>query len=49
MSDKPIVDVNDDTSIIEYANDKVIFGQPKFKSKYFVGKSSLTPFKEMHQ
>jgi len=48
MSDKKI-DVNNDTSIIEYANDVVHYHQPKFKTKYFVGRSSLTPFKEMHQ
>ena len=48
MSEKKI-DVNNDTSIIEYANDVVHYHQPKFKTKYFVGRSSLTPFKEMHQ
>ena len=48
MSEKKI-DVNNDTSIIEYANNVVHYHQPKFKTKYFVGRSSLTPFKEMHQ
>jgi hypothetical protein len=48
MSDKKI-DVNNDTSIIEFANEVVHYHQPKFKTKYFVGRSSLTPFKEMHQ
>ena len=48
MSEKKI-DVTNETSIINYANDVVHYHQPKFKTKYFVGRSSLTPYKEMHQ
>jgi len=48
MNEKKI-DVNNETSIINYANDVVHYHQPKFKTKYFVGRSSLTPYKEMHQ
>ena len=43
------IDLSSDTSIIEFANDKVSFHQPKFKTEYFVGHSQLTPFKQMQQ
>ena len=43
------IDLSNDTSIVEFANDKVSYHQPKFKTEYFVGHSQLTPFKQMQQ
>jgi|SRR5210317_682730 hypothetical protein len=43
------IDLTNDTSIIEFANDKVSFHQPKFKTEHFVGGGQMTPFKKMQQ
>lgn len=38
-----------DTDIIEFANDEVDNSVPKFKLKYFVGQSQITPFHHLKQ
>ena len=43
------IDLTNDTSIVEFANEKVSYHQPKFKTEHFVGGSQMTPFKKMQQ
>ena len=50
MKDDGVVIENmTDTDLIEFANKKVDGSVPKFKLKYFVGQSQITPFHHLKQ
>ena len=47
--DDRVIDNMTDTDLIEFANNKVDGSVPKFKLKYFVGQSQITPFHHLKQ
>ena len=50
-NDDRVIDIDNmtDTDLIEFANNKVDGSVPKFKLKYFVGQSQITPFHHLKQ
>jgi len=47
--DNLVIENMTDTEVIEFANEKVDNSVPKFKLKYFVGQSQITPFHHLKQ